>query len=137
MHGRIRPSWAEYAMNLAIAASTRSEDPYRQVGSVILGNDNETLGTGYNGFPPGFSGDWSDRENRLKYVVHAEVNCCKYIVPGQARLIAVTLSPCTSCVQTIAAYKIKTIVYKDIYERDSSGLDLAREFGIELIRIND
>lgn len=135
MNGRIRPTWAEYAMNLAIAASTRSADPYRQVGAAILGINNETLGTGYNGAPPGFEVDWSDREKRLKYVVHAEVNCCKYIVPGQARLIAVTLSPCTSCVQTIAAYKIPTIIYREVYERDSSGLELAKEFGIELIKV--
>ena len=45
-------------MELAIAASLRSEDPYVQVGSCILREDMSVASVGYNGAPSGIEIDW-------------------------------------------------------------------------------
>jgi deoxycytidylate deaminase len=47
----------------------------------------------------------------------------------------VTLLPCQSCFTLLARYGIKTVWYGEVYERDPVALDLAKEFGIELVQI--
>ncbi len=79
--------------------------------------------------------DWSDRDKRRKFVVHAEQNALRYVKPDECRLIAVTLLPCNDCLKTIASYGIKEIVYRDVYLHDESTLELADEFGIKLLQV--
>ena len=130
-----RISWGEYALELALAASKRSEDPYLKVGACVLRGDNSVAGVGYNGPPSGVNIDWSDRDERRKRVVHAEINALRYTVPGEPFLLASTLLPCNDCLKTIAAYGIKQVIYGDVYEKDQTSLDLAREFRITLIKL--
>lgn len=130
-----RVTWEEYALALALVAASRSEDPYRKVGSCVLRHDKSVAGIGYNGAPPGINIDWTDRDDRRKRVIHAEVNALRYIRPDEGWLIAVTLLPCRSCLQMIASYGIKKIVYHDVYEEDEVALQLAEEWGIELIQM--
>ena len=47
-----RPSWQQYFMQMAILASSRSTCLRRQVGAVLV-KDNQILSTGYNGTPKG------------------------------------------------------------------------------------
>ncbi|HNU98064.1 MAG TPA: deaminase, partial [Candidatus Syntrophosphaera thermopropionivorans] len=47
-----RPSWQQYFMQMAFLASTRSTCLRRQVGAVLV-KDNQILSTGYNGSPKG------------------------------------------------------------------------------------
>ena len=114
----VRPTWEEYAMNLAFAARTRSEDPHLKVGACVLRPDNSVAALGYNGVTAGLTIDWTDRDKRRKFVIHAEKNCLKYCTPGNCQLIAVTLLPCSDCILTIASYGIKKVLYRDLYERD-------------------
>lgn len=130
-----RPSWEEYALTIAYAASIRSEDPWGKVGACAIRHDNTVAGLGYNGALPGKTIDWSDREGRLKEVIHAELNCLAYCKPGECRLLACTLLPCGECLKTIARYGIKTVVYGQEYHRDKSSLETAERFGIRLIKI--
>ena len=130
-----RLSWEEYALNLAFAASKRSEDPYVKVGACALRFDNSVASVGYNGAPQGIEIDWSDREKRRKFVLHGEQNCLKYTLPNECRLIAVTLLPCCSCFNLIASYKIPLVVYSDIYDKDDSAFELAKKFNIELRQV--
>jgi dCMP deaminase len=51
--GPIRPTWDEYGMILATAASTRAACSRRQVGAVITDQQNRVIATGYNGVPSG------------------------------------------------------------------------------------
>lgn len=127
-----RPTWDQYGMMLAYTASLRSPDPYKQVGAAALRWDNSTAGTGYNGPPPGVEIDWSDRDLRRKYVVHAEVNCLRYCRPAEVATIYTTLSPCQDCIKTIGAFGIKRICYSSIYERDDACFDIAKVYGVEL-----
>lgn len=107
-----RPDWPHYAMRLAEVAAMRSEDPYVKVGACVLRRDYSIGGLGYNGAPTGVELDWSDREERRKYVIHAEANALRYIKPDEGLLLAVTLMPCTSCITLIASYRIEEVFYE-------------------------
>lgn len=130
-----RLSWPEYAMELAKAAALRSEDPYKKVGACILRYDNTVAAIGYNGAPPGIEINWSDRDERRRRVSHAEAAALRYIKPHEAKLIAVTLRPCSECIKNIAMYGIKEVYYDECYERDDFAVNLANEFGITLQKI--
>ena len=97
----------EYVMALAHVAALRSEDPYRKVGAAALDKDNRVIGTAYNGLFPGFSapeGFWDSREERQKYMLHAEINLCSLFKRGEARVVACTTMPCTSCMQALLCF---------------------------------
>lgn len=127
----------EYAMALAHVASLRSEDPYRKVGAAALDADHRVIGTAYNGLAPGFTapeGFWDDREARQKFMLHAEVNLCSLFRRGEAKIIATTTMPCTACMQTLCAYGIKEIYYRDPYDQ-SHAPEIARLYGVKLQQI--
>ena len=122
----------EYALDIAKTVAKKSKDPSRKVGACVLRKDNSIASVGYNGFPAGMLEDWSDREQRRKFVVHAEQNALRYIRPDECGLIAVTTLPCNDCLKAIASYGIKRVVYGESYEFDSSTEEIADKFGIEL-----
>ena len=128
-------NWNEYAINIATTVSEKSKDPWRKVGACILRSDNSIAAVGYNGFPAGMLEDWSNRDTRRSFVVHAEQNALRYTRPGEGVLIAVTTLPCNDCLKAIAAYGIKQVTYKESYEYDESSLKLAEYFGITLEKI--
>ena len=126
-------------MALAHVASMRSEDPYRKVGAAALDADNRVIGTAYNGLAPGFNapeGFWDDREARQKFMLHAEVNLCSLFRRGEAKLVATTTMPCTACMQTLCAYGIKEIYYRDIYQI-SDAVEIADLYQVKLMQVED
>jgi dCMP deaminase len=129
-----RIGWDQYFMEIAEVVARRSEDINHKVGCVAVRADNTIASTGYNGAPPGIKVDWENREEKNKRVIHAEQNSLKYCKPNEIQKLYVTLMPCGNCILAIAAYGIKTIIYKDEYHRDDSAVQLAKEFGIELIK---
>jgi dCMP deaminase len=130
-----RISWEEYALKLAETASIRSEDPYLKVGACVLRHDNSVAGLGYNGSPPGYEIDWSDRDSRRPFVSHAERSALRYCKPGEAKLIAITLSPCQHCIMDIAMFGIKKVIFRNFYERDEKSFEIAHKFDIEMVQI--
>jgi dCMP deaminase len=128
-------SWEQYALELAKVASLRSSDPWKKVGCCLLRHDNTVASLGYNGFPSGVSEFWEDRDERRKFVVHAEANALRYVKPGECRLIAITLLPCNDCFKTICSYGIKEIVYSEVYQRDNTTLELAEKLGVKLTQL--
>ena len=137
-HGVSRLSIPEYAMALAHVASMRSEDPYRKVGASALDFDNRVIGTAYNGLAPGFNappGFWDDREARQKFMLHAEVNLCSLFRRGEAKIVATTTMPCTACMQTLCAYGIREIYYREIYH-SSDAPEIARLYGVKLEQVD-
>ena len=124
-------------MALAEVASLRSEDPFRKVGAAALDADNRVIATAYNGLAPGFdapSDFWDDREGRQKFMLHAEVNLCSLFKLGEAKLVATTTMPCTSCMQTLCAYGIEEIYFREIY-KESDAPAIAKVYGIKLEQI--
>lgn len=134
-----RLSIPEYAMALAEVASLRSEDPFRKVGAAALDWDNRVIATSYNGLAPGFDapeGFWDDRDKRQKFMLHAEVNLCSLFKRGEAKIVATTTMPCTACMQTLCAYGIKEIYYRDVY-KESDAPEISAIYGIHLERIGE
>ncbi|MBB5038104.1 deoxycytidylate deaminase [Prosthecobacter dejongeii] len=129
----------EYAMALAHVASLRSEDPFRKVGAVAIDFDNRVIGTAYNGLAPGYDAApefWIDRDDRRKYMLHAEVNLCSLFTRGNVKLVACTTQPCTSCMQMLCAYGIKEVYYRDEYP-ESEAAAIAHRYGIQLVQLTD
>ena len=132
-----RLSIPQYVMALAHVAALRSEDPYRRVGAAALDKDNRVIGTAYNGLFPGFSapeGFWASRDDRQKYMLHAEINLCSLFKRGEAKVVACTTMPCTSCMQALCAHGVKTIYYGEAYP-DSQAPAIAAMYGVELIHV--
>lgn len=134
-----RLSIPQYAMSLAHVAALRSEDPYRKVGAAALDSENRVIGTAYNGLFPGFdppAGFWVSREERQKFMLHAEINLCSLIHRGQAHIVACTTMPCTSCMQALCAHGVKTIYYAVDYAHSDAPL-IAEQYGICLEQVLD
>ena len=64
-------------------------------------------------------------------MIHAETNLLSLFKKGDCKLLACTLLPCSCCATMIAAYQIKKVVYKEIYERDSKAFEIFDFYGIE------
>jgi dCMP deaminase len=124
-------------MRLATTAAERSEDPYHKVGCCLLRADHTIAALGFNGAPSGVDIDWSDRDARRVWVIHAEANALRYVTPGEVTLMASTMMPCTQCVLLAASYGIKVITYRDeldpaVYDTEET-LKIARACGISII----
>ncbi|NBP02650.1 MAG: deoxycytidylate deaminase [Proteobacteria bacterium] len=133
-----RISWEEHALLLAWAATLRSEDPYMKVGASALGVHNEVLGVAYNGLAPGkivSDNFWVDRNKRRPYMVHAEANLLARIKTNEAKIMAVTLQPCSCCAQSIVAHGIKKVVYTEKYDFDKGGIDILKFYEVDTICI--
>ena len=128
-------------MELANAAASRSEDPYRRVGACLMRADHTVAALGFNGAPPGVEIDWTNRDERRQWVLHAEANALRYVTPGEVKMVVTTALPCASCMLLIASYGIKEVYYRDemvdasraidptIYDR-ALILDIAAKSGI-------
>ena len=137
MNGRDRFSWAETALNLAFnIADYRSEDPFLQVGACVIKHD-KSIVLGYNGAPSNMELDWSNRDERRKWVFHAEANVLNRVLPGEANFIAVTHLPCADCLKIIKQKEIKTVYYKSELQQCNPELvhSLAKQYQINLVQL--
>jgi dCMP deaminase len=137
MNGRRRSDWPHTALKLAFEiADSRCEDPWIQVGAAIIKQDNSVL-LGYNGAPAGVDIDWSNRDERRPFVLHAEENVLDNLKAGDAKLMAVTYMPCDRCMKLIKQKKIKTVYYWKKLENYDNELaeKMAKKFKIKLIQI--
>lgn len=135
-----RINWEQYALELARTASMRSEDIYCQVGACALSHDNRVLGVAYNGLKSGKvapHGFWDDRDKRRPYMIHAEANLLSLFQRDEAKLIAITLLPCSSCAKLICAWNIKKVIYAEEYSREDAkhSKEIFNFYGIELIKL--
>jgi dCMP deaminase len=132
-----RISIPQYAMALAEVASLRSEDPFRKVGAAALDFENRVIATAYNGLAPGFdapAGFWDDRDKRQKFMLHAEINLCSLFKRGEARIVATSTMPCTACMQTLCAYGVEEVYYREVY-KESDAPEIAAIYGITLEQV--
>ena len=69
--------WDARWLEVAGMVGTWSKDPKTKIGAIAV-KDKRLISTGYNGFPRGIEDlddRWNNREEKYKYVVHAEMNC--------------------------------------------------------------
>ena len=96
------------------------------------------LGVAYNGLAPGkivSDNFWVDRNKRRPYMVHAEANLLARIKTNEAKIMAVTLQPCSCCAQSIVAHGIKKVVYTEKYDFDKGGIDILKFYEVDTICI--
>lgn len=136
-----RLSWEEYALEVAQAASLRSEDPFLKVGACALNQERMVVGVGYNGLASGVELKWENfsRDERRPLMIHAETNCLSLCKKGEVDILAVTLLPCRYCANMISAYGIKKVIYRDDYEEED--VEVVRGIfdfnNIELIQLKE
>lgn len=138
-------------LRLAETVSVNSPDPSSKLGAVVV-NDGAVKGYGWNDFPKGvqqLADRWENREVKLKFVCHAEVNAILnagdeardgtlYIYPGWGKPCM-----CTGCCKTAIQAGIKRVVGllrpidKERFERWREELEISgvmcQEAGIEVV----
>ena len=108
------PNRDEKYMGLAFWIASFSKDPHTQMGSIIISEDNNPLGSGYNGPPESYDDnllDWS-RPEKYPHMIHAEVNAIRHVALDMTgATLYVTGKPCPACMLSIAGTGISRVVY--------------------------
>ncbi len=110
--------WVKRYIRLAKEVSTWSRDPSRKIGAVAIGNKGQVLAQGFNGFPRNILDDYrlDIREEKYKYVVHAEMNCIynatyNGISLDGAKMFVWGLPVCSECSKGIIQVGIKRVYW--------------------------
>lgn len=110
-------NWDARWIQVADHIATWSKDRSTQVGCVIVGNANQVLSMGYNGFPRGVNDDIEERHDRPdKYLwtEHAERNAIYNAARTGTALAGSTMYlpwyPCADCARAIIQSGISTLV---------------------------
>lgn len=112
--------WTDYFLDMAKHASTLSKDPSTKIGAVAVGDKNQILSTGFNGFPRGIK-DTDDRlydkETKYSFMVHGEMNaifnaCYNGVSLDGATLYVYGLPVCADCANGIIQVGIKKVIAK-------------------------
>jgi dCMP deaminase len=134
-----RKSWSETWMDVANVISGRSYDPRLKVGAIVVAEDNtQMLSMGYNGNYKGGPNCHESQEPGQSGFIHAEVNAlikCDYNFSKKKHMY-VTHSPCRACSKLIINAEISRVIYLHEY-RDTSGLEMMRSAGIEVLSYQD
>lgn len=130
-----------HLLKLAFEAASKSVARRLKVGATLLLKDG-TIIRSFNSMHPNYSPE-CDYEHKGKLISYKEVFHAELHAIGQAAKIGkstmnarlyVTDSPCINCALAIVASGIKTVVYCRDY-RDTSGIDLLKKCGIEVIQV--
>jgi dCMP deaminase len=110
--------WYKRYLRLAAEVATWSKDPNTQVGAVVVGSKGQILSQGYNGFPRGISDSnkrLNDRDVKLSFIVHAEMNAIYNATYSGVSLDGSTifihgLPACSECAKGIIQVGIKRVI---------------------------
>ena len=109
-------TWDQRFLNIAEEIASWSKDVGTRVGSVLV-MDRRIVATGYNGFPAGILDSperYENRELKLAYTVHAEVNALLNAAKNGAQTkgstLYVTFSPCIHCSTAIIQAGVSKVV---------------------------
>ena len=148
-----RPSWDDYFLELADAASSRATCDRGKSGCVIV-RDKQVLATGYVGSPAGLP-HCDDVGHLMKKViqengeisehclrtVHAEQNAiCQAARRGisiEGATVYNRMTPCRTCAMLLINCGIKKVVCERKYQLAEESEQLLAEAGIELVYKND
>ena len=144
-----RPSWDDYFLELANAASSRATCDRGKSGCVIV-RDKQVLATGYVGSPAGFP-HCDDVGHLMKKViqengeisehclrtVHSEQNAiCQAAKRGisiEGATIYTRMTPCWTCTMLLINCGIKRVVCERKYQLAEESEQLFAEAGIKLV----
>lgn len=134
------PSWDEYFLQICNVVKLRSKDHKRQVGAVLVSNDNKIISTGYNGLKTRSDDNinWNDRELIHLLVLHAETNCLLHATSKfENTTLYLTLSPCANCIKLIASSGVKKIIFQEKYKDFDIVKGICQFYNIALIQFED
>jgi dCMP deaminase len=144
-----RPSWDDYFLELANAASSRATCDRGKSGCVVV-RDKQVLATGYVGSPAGLP-HCDDVGHLMKKViqengeisehclrtVHAEQNAiCQAAKRGisiEGATVYTRMTPCRTCTMLLINCGIKKVVCERKYQLAEESEQLLAEAGIELV----
>ncbi len=133
-----RPSWDQIWSEVVRTIEKRSTDPAFKVAAIVVTSDNtQLLALGYNGDHAGGSNCRDSNTPGESGFIHAEVNALiklDYNNPKR-KIMYVSLSPCKMCAKAIINSGISEVAYLEEY-RDNSGIQLLRNAGIQVRKIN-
>ena len=134
-----RPTADEYFMAMAMLVATRSTCIRRQVGCVLIDNNNNILATGYNGVvrgqphcneghpcPGAYSASGKDLD--LCYAIHAEQTAliqCKDLTKVYACFC--TTAPCVMCTKLFLNTTLTRMIYPESYPRASISENISKK----------
>ena len=133
--------WNQRCMDLAHHVADWSKDPSTKVGAVIVNDNKQVLGLGYNGFPRGVYDcpeRFNNRSIKLLFVAHAERNALDNATSVEGATLYSTLFPCTDCAKGIIQRGIKRVVTSEPspaqHERFNCDISaiMFKEAGVEL-----
>lgn len=133
----MRPTKAQYMLQLACVVASRGTCDRKRVGCVIADEEGHILATGYNGSAPGAphcseSGHLMV-DGRCVRTVHAESNAIGHAARSGTRLYGsiayVTMHPCVECAKMLEAAGVKRVVYLEDYR----GHDLVHEVAPNMV----
>lgn len=145
--------WDQRFLDLAQHVASWSKDPSRKIGAVAIGDKGQVLAQGYNGFPRGIEDSeyrYNEREEKYKYVVHAEMNCIynaswNGVSLNKSKFYVYGLPVCSECAKGLIQVGVKSILVKVPEPLDATPLiwkqheklskELFLEAGIEYARI--
>ncbi len=136
-----RLSWDSVWMNLAkdIATKSTCRVPDRQIGCVIVSNDNtKVLAIGYNGSAKGddnkceYDGDVKRVADSRCTCIHAEMNALVKLDTSNPckKVMYLTMSPCSLCYKLIVNAGISEVVY--ISEYSTITIDKLKGLGVKV-----
>ena len=111
--------WVERFINLAAHVATWSKDPSSQVGAVIIRPDRSVASVGFNGLPRAVSDDparLADRDQKLLYTVHAELNAilaAREPLHG-CSIVVYPFQPCAACAAAIIQAGISEVICPEV-----------------------
>lgn len=144
--------WTIRYMDLAKNVASWSLDPSTKVGAVVVGQNGQIVSQGYNGFPRGVRDSparLNEREEKYKYMVHAEMNCIYNACHNGSSLKDTTLyvyglPVCSECAKGVAQVGISKVIMmhpKEIpaiwAERFLITETIFRESGVKFLRYNE
>lgn len=134
-----RPSFHEIYMDLAVKLSERSTCQRLQVGTVITSTDfRKVLAVGYNGNATGLHNGCDRPDPGNCGCLHSEenavINCD---APRQIeKIVFVTHLPCVQCAKRLINLGNVRKLYYDREYRIKDSLDLLKQVGIEVEKLN-
>jgi len=141
--------WTKRYLQIAEDVSSWSKDPSTKIGAVCVGHKGQLLSQGYNGFPRGIkdsSDRLQDREEKYKYVVHAELNCIfnaaiNGVSLDRSTMYLYGLPTCTECAKGIIQVGISRVIIQQPREglerweeSTDKAISMLKEAGVRVMR---
>lgn len=138
-----RKQFNEVYMNITKEIASLSYAKKKQVGCIIVDENDNIISFGYNGTPrcSDNTAEYIDENGELKTkpeVIHAESNAITKIAKSNNSSINsslyITLSPCIECAKLIIQAEIKNVYYNEYYN-NPEGIELLKKNNVNVYQL--